>query len=235
MDALSVLVAIATAGMVVAGLTFRRLDGQRQRAMEHDLGGVVSQRGRATMADITLLVDDNRFILETYHDRGLRSRDSGDHAAAADWLERGCQAIEAFAPDFLTALGALRGLARSVSVIVPLPALRPFGFSAWHLRGAASMAAVLHLVLFTGQERVRLRLRVIRYAFGMSVRWLRRGTNEVAIRPAAPDAWHRVAVAVHDIEVAGDETMATARRIVQALDAVEMRFERRLREARSVK
>jgi hypothetical protein len=217
------LACLAVALFVLMSLDARRSDERKQHALEQMMQGLVSEKGQATLDEIALLVDHNRHVLGRYHARSRDLRAAGSYEEAARWTKDGCEAIEEGAPDFLTVLETLRRLARSVSVIVALPPLRPYAFRAWELRGLVGLGRLVHHVLMTGQERIRLRLRILAYAFGMALRWLRRSTDRVVARPEAAAEWKRVDDLVGDLDTTGEETLLTTERIVQALDAVELK------------
>lgn len=216
-----VLVAGATVGVFVASWVRRRHDRRGQAHLAATFDDVLTQRGQATLDEIAMIVSDNNFVLERYHARTREYRDAGAFKDATASLQHGCEAIERLAPDLIGALRTLNGLARSLSVIVALPPLRPYAFRAWELRGLAGLAGVLHNLLITGREKIMLRMRVLIYAMQLSVRWFRRSTNRLLANPEAAAEWKRIDDLVADLATAGTESEATAMQIVRALDAVE--------------
>jgi hypothetical protein len=217
------IVAVSVALLLVVAFDARRADSRRQQQLEQAMVGLITERGRNTLDEIGQIVAENKHVLGRYHGRSREFREAGSLAEATTWMRNGCQAIEELAPDFVSAVGALRRLARTTSVIVALPPFKAYAFRAWELRGVAGLCGVAHHVLVTGQERIRLRLRFLAYAFSMALRWLRRSTDRVVLHPEAQADWRRIDALVSDLATTGDETLVTARRIVQALDAIEIR------------
>jgi hypothetical protein len=204
-------------------LDVRRRDRRHQQDLERNMVGILTASGKATLDEIGMLVAENKHVLGRYHERSRGFREAGSLPDAVEWMRYGCEAIEQLAPDFVTALKTLRRLARGVSVIVDLPPLGPYTFRAWELRGLAGLGGVLHRLLVTGQERLRLRLMILAHAFRMSVRWLRHSADRVSERPERRAEWQRIDALVHDIIAAGDETALAAQRVVQALDAARIK------------
>lgn len=216
------IVALTVGLLVAVMLDARRADRRKQQGLEAMMAGLVTEKGRGTLDEIALIVGQNKHVLGRYHTRSREFRDAGSYAEAARWMQYGCEAIEKLAPDFQSALRSLRRLARSAAVIVALPPVRAYAYRAWELRGLAGLGGVLHTVLVTGQERMRLRLRVLTYAFGLALRWLRRSGDRVAARPETTAEWKRIDDLVFDLAVTGDEALLSAERIVQAVDAVKL-------------
>lgn len=220
---ISLALAVFTIGLLVVVMwDARRRDHRKQAELEHVMAGLITAKGRGTLDEIALIVDQNKHVLGRYHTRSREFREAGSYAEAVVWMRYGCEAIEKLAPDFVSALRSLRRLSRAASVIVALPPLRVYAYRSWKLRGVVGLGGVLHHLLATGQEQMRLRLRVLGYAFGLGLRWLRRSTDEVASRPVAGVEWRKIDALVFDLAVTGDETLLSAQRIVQALDAREI-------------
>jgi hypothetical protein len=220
---LTLLAVMAVALLLALALDVRRRDRRHQQDLERNMVGILTSTGRATLDEIGMLVAENKHVLVRYHERSRGVREAGSLPEVVEWIRYGCEAIERLAPDFVTALNRLRRLARGVSVIVDLPPLGPYTFRAWELRGLAGIGGVLHRLLVTGQERMRLRLAILAHAFGMSLRWLRRSTDRVTAEPERGAEWQRIDALVHDVIAAGDETELAAQRIVQALDAAKLK------------
>jgi hypothetical protein len=221
-----VLVLLIVATTFLAWLSYaaqRRRDERKQRAAEQMMHGLVTERGRATLDEIALIVDQNNHVLGRYHTRSREFREAGAYDGAVKWIRWGCEASEKLAPDLVSALQTMRKLARTVSVIVSLPPLRPYAFRAWQTRGLLGLGAVLHYLLITGQERIRLRLLLLVRVFGMTLRWLRRSTERVTARPEDAAEWRRIDDLVSDVATANDEAQLTVQRVVQALDAGELK------------
>ncbi len=224
MDGLTlwILIAGATFYVVINAILGKRADRRRQEALDQSFDGVLTTRGRSTLDEISMIVSDNNFVIERYHARTREYRDAGSYAEAVVSLQHGCEAIEKLAPDLYGALRTLNGLARSLSVIVALPPLRPYAFRAWELRGVVGLSGVLHNLLISGRERIMLRMRVLIYAMRLSVRWFRRSTDRLVVNPSAQAEWRRIDDLVADLATAGVESEKTAVQIVRALDAVEI-------------
>jgi len=210
---------VAGALLLLALFAVHFYDLRKQQQVERMMDGILTRCGRATLDELTLLAAENRHVLERHHTQAQACRQAGNYEEAAERMALGCNAIERLAPDFVTALRSLRHLARSVSVIVGLPPIPAGAFRSTPSRGLATLASAGHHFLVTGQERIRLRLLVVWHVFRMSLRWLRRSTERVA---EDHDQWQQIDALVHDIGSAGDETLKTAQRIVQALDALEL-------------
>jgi hypothetical protein len=109
-----------------------------------------------------------------------------------------------------------------VSVIVTVPPVRPAAFQTLELRSLAGLGAFVHHLLLTGKQQVLLRLRIVASAFRLALRFLRRSASRLTANPADAGEWRHVDAIVSDFGTANDEVMATAVRIVQALDAAEL-------------
>jgi hypothetical protein len=225
MGQVTVLLLVLAAAALLVGVSAlaRRADARRQRELGQEMDGLVTERGRATLDEIALFIDQNKHVLGRYHTRSREFREAGAYEDAVKWMGWGCEAIEKLAPDLVSALTTMRKLARTVSVIVSLPPLRPYAFRAWQTRGLIGLGAVLHHLLITGQERIRLRLRLLIRVFGMTLRWLRRSTDRVTARPQDAAEWQRIDDLVSDVATANDEAQLTVQRVVQALDAGEFK------------
>lgn len=207
--------------VVVAATT--TADRQRQEGLQHAMDGVLTRRGEVTLDELTERLDLDKYILGRWHGQAQALYAEGRHLDAVTHMALGCAAIEALAPNFLTAVRALRGLARQVSVIVSVEPVRTSAFRTLELRGLAGVGQALHHLLLTGRQQIRLRLTVIVTAYRLALRWLRDATSYAGQRRAASAAtWTRIDALVADLGSAGDEAVVAARQIVQALDAVEL-------------
>jgi len=207
--------------MVVVGAV-SWTDRLRQDDLQRAMDGVLTRRGQGTVDRLSEIVDDQKYILGRYHGPARAMHRVGRYEAAAARMALGCTAIEELAPDFLTAVRTLRNLTRAVSVIVSVEPVRSHAFRVRSLRGVAGVGHVLHHMLLTGRQQLRLRLGVVLTVFRLALRWLRRATSRVARRPTDAPTWEHIDALVADLGTAGDEAVVAARQIVQALDAVEL-------------
>ncbi len=204
--------------VVLAALVYAA-DLQRQRLVQQTMDGVITRRGQNTVDEIALLANEQRYVLTRYRDKARALTDAGQFAEGAARMAVGCRAVEEMAPDFLSALRALRRLARAVGVIVAVDPVDARAFQAWELRGLTGVGAFLHYLLLTGRRRMLLRLHIVFTAFRLALRWLRGSVDHAA---RCPREWRRIDALVADLGTAGDEAVVAARHIVQALDAVEL-------------
>lgn len=213
------LVGFAVVLLVVLFMAARQADQAKQNNVESMMDRVLSGRAQKALDEIARIMQKNSAVLGHHRLRSQAFRTAGRYQQAAEYMASGCKAIEALAPDYHSAIRTLQNLARSASVIVNPTPLRPHLFRSWELRGVMGLGVVAHHLLVTGQERVRLRLRLLSFAFGMSVRWLQRAAGRVQARPSNEEAWTLLEDCAADIETTGDETVLTATRIIQALAA----------------
>ncbi len=218
---MSLAVLVALIAVAVAAL-LHAMDLAHQEVVQRAMDGVLTRRGRDTLEELGLQVREQRHVLSAYHGRARRLRAAGHAREAQERMRAGCQAMHELAPEFLSALSALRQLARAVSVIVTVAPLSPSAFETRGLRGIAGAAALLHDLLVTGGQRVRLRLAVAAGTFRVALHWLQGATDGLAPRPADGALWARLDGLVADIGTAGDAALVAARHVVQALDAVEL-------------
>lgn len=204
--------------LILAALVYAT-DLQRQRIVQQTMDGVITRRGQNTVDEITLLVGEQRYVLARYRDKARHLTDAGRFAEGAARMAVGCRAVEEMAPDFLSALRALRRLSRAVGVIVAVDPIGGHAFQAWELRGLAGFGVFLHYLLLTGRRRMLLRLHIVFTAFRLALRWLHGSVDRAA---RSPQEWGRIDALVADLGTAGDEAVVAARHIVQALDAVEL-------------
>ncbi len=209
-------------GLIVALAVTQSIDMRRQAQVRQMMDGVLTRQGQGTLDEIALLVREQKDVLAAYHDRAQSLRADGAFDEAATRMTIGYRAIAGLAPDFLTAMGTLRRLGRSVSVMVAIDPVRLGVFKTYRLRGLAAATEVAHHALLTGRQRVLLRLRFATQAFKLALRWLGQAVSLTAQRPANTSAWRQVDALVSDLGAASDEALTTARQIVQALDAAEL-------------
>jgi hypothetical protein len=214
-------VVVALLVVTVAAL-LHAADLARQDDVQRAMDGVLTRRGRDTLDELSLQVREHRHVLGAYHARACVLRDEGRHREALERMTVGCRAIEELTPEFLSALHALRHLARSVSVIVAVDPIEPRRYATPSLGLLAGVGQRLHDLLVTGKQRVLLRLRVAGATFRLALHWLRRVTVELAPRPADVAGWGHLDGLVADLGTAGDEALIAAHQIIQALDAVEL-------------
>lgn len=210
------ILSLAVLALMVFGVRFRDLN--RQGIVESTMEDLLGPDSQEAFDEIVLMVRENKTALASYHDEAREISREGRAQQAAEWMAHGCEAIEELAPSFFAALQTLMRLTRALSAIIPLEPVSAYAFDAWRLRGLAAAGLVLHHILLTGRERMMLRLRVIGTAFRWAVRWLRRSTERL---PARPAEWKHIEVLVHDLNTVGDETVVTARRIIQTLNALD--------------
>lgn len=210
------LFALLAALAVLVGMFWKLEDQRRQDEAERLVDRLLSPRAQSTLDEITQMVSENKHVLGRHHAAAQERRRAGESAEAVERMRLGCQAIETMAPDFVRALQALRRLARTASVIVPLPPVRVGAFRAWELRGLAGLGAFGHDLLVTGGQQMRLHVVVIQSAVRLGVRALRRSTERL---PRREREWQRIDALVADLALSGDEGVATARRILAAVDA----------------
>lgn len=200
---------------ILAGGFWKHEDLRRQHEAEDMVDRLLSPRAQSMLDELTQIVSENKHVLGRHHAAVQTHRQAGEIEAAVQRLRLGCMAIETLAPDFVRAIRSLRHLARTAAVVVPLPPVRAAAFRAWELRGLAGLGALAHDLLVTGGQQMRLRLVVIQSAFRVAVRALRRSSERL---PRAEREWTRVEALVADLELCGDEGLATARRILAALE-----------------
>lgn len=198
------------------------VDRQRQDDLQRAMDGVLTRRGQGTVDRLAEMVDDQKYILGRHHGTAQAVLQDGRYEAAAARMALGCTAIEELAPDFLTAVRALHNLTRAVSVIASASPVRADAFRVRGLRGIAGAGHVLHHLLLTGRQQIRLRLGVVLTVFRLALRDLRGTTARATRRPADLPTWKRIDALVTDLGTAGDEAVVAARQIVQALDAVDL-------------
>lgn len=208
------LLALVTAALLV-WLTWKYADLERQRRAQHTLDRLMGPRAQALADEILMIVEENQYLLGRQHERALEKQRVGDLEEAARRMRQGCDMIEDLAPDFLAALGELRRLARTLSLVAALPPVRASFFRAAELRGLAGLGTLVHHALASGRRRMLWRLLVLRSAFRLALHFLRRAVLRL---PREERAWTRVDTLVSDLHTCGDEALATARRILTALD-----------------
>lgn len=223
LETFTILAALLLAFVAAVSLFDRRRQDDLQRAMD----GLLTRRGQAAVDGLAETVDDHKYILGRYLGMAQALRRDGQHPEAAARMAMACAAIEGLAPDFLSALRALRRLTRSVSVIVSPEPISARVFRAHELRGLADLGHVLHHLLLTGLQQVALRLRLAASLFRLALRLLREATTRAGRRPTHAPTWARVSALVTDLGSAGDEAVIAARQVVQALDAVELGLDAR--------
>lgn len=220
LDALLLMLAALFMVMIA---TLSWTDRQHQDELELQMQRVLTSRGRQTIGHLAEMVDEHKCVLAHYHDAARALYRRGRYDSAAARMALGCKAIEDLAPDFLTAVRTLRHLTRAVSVIVSVEPVRGDALHAPELRGVAAVGQVLHHLLLTSRQQIRLRLGVVRTLFHLALRALHRTTARVTRRPFDAPTWERIEALVADLGTAGDEAVVAARQIVEALYAVDMR------------
>ncbi len=211
-------------GIVAVVAISQRSDLRHQIAVRNAMSGLLTGRGRVTVDELALMVRENKQYLGHFHRMASDSWKAADYDTALQRLRLGCEAIETLAPDFLTALSALRRLARSVSFIVEVEPLPPSSYRMWRLRSVAAVGVLVHHFLVTGRQRIAMRLQFVALTFRLAVRWLRAATQRLAPGESRRTVreWRRIDGLVADLGVSGDEALAVARHVVEALDAVSL-------------
>lgn len=220
---MNVLLVLGIVMVALFGLT-HALDQSRQQSVRRRMDGVLTRRGQNALDELGLIVRENQLVLRSYHGGAQRFRARGQHVDAAERMALGCRAIEALAPDFVTALAALRCLARTVSAIVSVEPVRHRSLRRTELRSLAALGEMLHELALSGRQQILLRLHVVGAVFRVALHQLTRSGGHVVAQPEDARAWARVEALVADLGTAGDEAVVAARQIVQALDAVELGY-----------
>lgn len=152
-------------------------------------------------------------------DEAFQLQSLGSNDEARELLKEGYGAIERFAPSFLSLLASMTVYSRMVSAMAPVAPLSASSFRLTPVRSLATLASVLHHLLVTAHERFRLRVFVLRQAFGLARRYLWRATRRVISGQAAKEAreWQQINDARSDFGSILTETAATLRALVVSM------------------
>lgn len=154
----------------------------------------------------------------------LRARSRTDVSQAIRLLDLACRVIEEATPSRLHRLRVMGRLIRMSMAILPVEAVPPTSFQ---LRGntlAATLGAMLHMVMVAPVERFAVRLHVLALGFRMTVRALRHNTNAAASHPYAQRPWDTCRRALTDWSTLDQEHLRSVRALTAAL-AVELERE----------
>jgi hypothetical protein len=145
-----------------------------------------------------------------------RSRlDEGRLPEACRLLDIGCRTIEAFVPDMLGRLRCIAVYSRAVSAMFPVAPLSPHGFQSRGLAGLAWLDRSLHHLLVTTGERLRLKLRILVWAFKLAAGSLRSTTRDAAADPIA--AWGKISDIRADLRSLNGESVESFRVLLLSL------------------
>jgi hypothetical protein len=189
-------------------------------------------RRRRTLGRFASVLDpENRLWLErlalnaaAHHEVVRGSTDEAhklwpeDAQAARARLRLACDQIERVSlPTLHETLRVLRELARTVKVFPPPRPLAVAAYEILRTRGWAALLALVQWLGLTGQERVRVRLWFVRRAFATAAR-VYLGTAVLVVEHGFGRPWYpTLDAAVSDMKTAHDETLVTARHVLDAV------------------
>lgn len=211
-----VLLAAVAAGAVV--LVLGRFD--RRRALKRWDFVLSGQAEKATEALRERLAEDTELASHTYG-LALKRKASLSYDEAVRLLAIAADTIEEAAEDRQRRLRALAIYARMAEAIVPVPPVRPSQFKLAETRSLTAIAAWLHQLLNSYQERFRFRLTVIGFAIRLVVRSVRGSRARASIDPAHAEPYQTFGDSLHDFRSLDEEQVESFRQLMRSAAATE--------------
>jgi hypothetical protein len=148
--------------------------------------------------------------------RAAIARASGSHEEAVRLLDVGLKLAERFAEDWISVLRMVGLLSRMADAVTPISPLPVWAFRLPALRGLALFNAMLHHVVVTTGERLRLRCYVLRGCWRVARGSVRKSTARIR---NGQDAWRRLMMARDDIATSTEETIRSFHAVLLSLSA----------------
>lgn len=181
-----------------------------QAAVKRDWDFALSAAGSKVREEMAARLEGEAYL------RGCSLRRAAaveDPARSRALLDVGLRLIEADSSSLASMLRGIGVLSRMAAAVAPVPPLRPAGFRLGPLRSLAAGGAVLHHLLVTTGERLRLRAYVLRRGCSIVARAARRAVAAGAARAA------RLGAANEDLTAIGHEAIETFHVLLLSLDA----------------
>jgi hypothetical protein len=200
--------AFAIIGVLGALVVLFILGRYNETSLVVDWAEVVSPAGRRAYEDLRARFASERAALDLTCDRAAESRRTEE---AAQLLAAGYSFLEHVVVERRLLLENMARYSRMVGAIAPVPPLRPGDFHLRQLVTLAGVGAIVHHLVVTMPERLRLRVLILRTGLGVVLRAYARGT-----RRRDPD-WKLVATARADWNTLNAETLDSFRALVTSV------------------
>jgi len=201
--------------LVVAFVFLRYRHVPRTRAWDSLLTG--------SAARVAVTSELDQATAEYAWEGAVNARRQRDQQEAVRLLQLAYQVIQEATPQRLTRLRAMARASRMALAIMPLPPVPPLAFRLRQVKAAASLGAMLHLVMLPAQ-RFLVRLRVLSTGFRLTARSLQRSKAAAARRPVESRAWVLFEAGLSDWNTLDFEHVQSFRALMAAL-AGELRAE----------
>lgn len=205
---------IFVAAAIVLPLALVVMGLRNERAFSREWEVLLTPRGSETYLQMRLQMQRYLILYDLSHRRAMELRAIGSIGEALTMIEAGRRLVEGLVEDRVRQLAAMSALSRMVAALTPVPPLRPRAFRLRRLATAAGLAFVAHHLLITARERLRLRLEVLRYGFGLGPRLMARLMDQARKPSTAAAAWDGLDAVHHDYGVLCEEMLEAFRLIL---------------------
>lgn len=162
-------------------------------------------------------VEGESRVADMTYGRAFAALEGGSREEALRLLEIGVRLVQRTSPDMITLLRGMSLLSRMVTVVGPVRALRGRDFRIAELASLAAFGQLVHYVLVTTGERLRLRVFVLRKGFGVALALLFKSTARLRARDDDED-WDRIAAARADLQTLSAESLRTFHALLLSLN-----------------
>jgi hypothetical protein len=201
------MVLILVAGILGGVAVLLALGLWNEAAVRRDWDFVLTAAGSRAHADAAARYE----ALSRLREMTWRSAAEAAGDRRREFLDLGVRFIEEQGHDLATKLRGIAVLSRMAAAIAPVRPVRPGAFRLGQLRGLAGLGAILHHLLVTTGERLRLRAYVLRAGCGIVARAARG-----AARRERPEG---LAVAGQDLTAISLETLETFHALLLSMEA----------------
>jgi len=204
----------------VACLVLLYLQGRRNEAnVWRDWEIALTPRGEKALQVMQRRVEDEMTLVDMALARATELQKLESTQQAIDLLEAGYRVIERFAPNMRRLLAGMALFSRMVAAMSPVKPLKPRQYKIGQLARLAHVQRIVHQFLVSTEERFRFRVYVLRYGFGVLMRYLF-GAKERIRASSAASEWEAVVAVRNDLRTLSDESVESFKALLTSLAAV---------------
>lgn len=182
---------------------------------------LLDEESKRIMAGLELQVLADKAMASDALQKALDARNTMAFAKAIRLVDMAASVLQDASNDRLARLKGMALAVRMASAILPIKAVPVGCCSLREVRTLFALGAVLHHMLVSATERMLLRVWLLRFAYGLALRAMVKGTTRLHADPALDAAWAQCSAAVKDFTVTLDPAHVEAYRVL--LDAARHR------------
>lgn len=213
---------VAVVAALASGLVLLAVLGRyRESALLEDWAEVLAPEGRQRYEELRQRFEREFAASHFTYERARSACDRGDFESARRLLEAGHEFVTGLAPERERMLRDLARYTRMLGAIAALPPLRPTQFQLRELATLARAGWLVHHLLATVPERLRLRLGILRRSQAIVVKVLQGAAHQAPADGARQLNWARIDAARADWSTLDRESLESFGSLVTTLLAAQ--------------